>query len=53
VGGTRPRDSSAVKTYFRKKDFAHARRDLEEFVKVGGTGFEVEQAKALLAEMKR
>jgi tetratricopeptide (TPR) repeat protein len=39
--------------YFRAKDFAHARRDLEAFVKAGKTSFEIAQAHHMLAQVKR
>jgi len=39
--------------YFRRKDFAHARRDLEAFVHAGGTGFATDQARRMLADIPR
>jgi tetratricopeptide (TPR) repeat protein len=43
--------------YYRKKDVTHARADLEAFLELakldGGHGFEVEQAKKMLADLGR
>jgi Flp pilus assembly protein TadD len=43
--------------YFRKKDVAHARPDLEAFVELAnadsGHSFEVQQARTMLADMAR
>ncbi|HEX7843324.1 MAG TPA: tetratricopeptide repeat protein, partial [Kofleriaceae bacterium] len=37
--------------YFRVKDFAHARRDLEAFAQTGGRSFELEEAQRMLANL--
>jgi tetratricopeptide (TPR) repeat protein len=43
--------------YYRKKDVTHARADLEAFLELakvdGGHGFEVEQARKMLADLER
>lgn len=41
------------RAYLRVKDFAHARRDLEGFVQAGGTSFELDQARRMLAILPR
>jgi tetratricopeptide (TPR) repeat protein len=40
------------RAYLRSKDFAHARRDLQAFVRAGGTGFDLEQARRLLVHLR-
>jgi tetratricopeptide (TPR) repeat protein len=39
------------RAYLRSRDFTHARSDLQVFVRAGGTGFDVDQARRLLVHL--
>lgn len=41
------------RAYLRNRDFSRARDDLQAFVRAGGTGFDLEQARHLLVYLRR